>query len=405
MGTCRFCGENAGLLQREHRRCRSQREAGLQNILRQANQLIGQPDFNEAAMRQSLMEVADRDHIAEHEVNAVISASWTRGIGHPMCGLITRGEAERQRSFREVLQPTDSWMIDSDEDPTWMPLTDRLLLRALRAALGREDSGTLLEDLEEAQWDRQFGREVGRWIMTRGWEKAVVYLLEEGIVTLEQEITLARFTDRHQFRHMESVQWGSIYTDLVQSAILRDISQGVIPQRRQYLEALSPRLDEDETLVWVSDYVGYLQDYRKNSPIPHHHDPYPEDGVRIPNGTYYPPRSFWNPDIGVERGWPDDTGLLVITTRSLRFAGTTKRFRIRYESIEGFEHYGNGIGIGQKARRGQHRAFVTGEGWFIYNLVTSLAANLGRLIPPMEVPRTYDRVFSQELPKEEAEEE
>ena len=51
MGTCRFCGENAGLLQREHRRCRSQREAGLQNILRQANQLIGQPDFNEAAMR------------------------------------------------------------------------------------------------------------------------------------------------------------------------------------------------------------------------------------------------------------------------------------------------------------------------------------------------------------------
>ena len=224
MGTCRFCGENSGPLQREHRRCRSEREAGLQNILHQASQLIGQPDFSEAAMRKSLMEMADRDHVAEQEVNAVIAASWTRGIGHPMCRLITREEAERQRFFREGLPTTDRWMIDSDEDPTSMPLTDRLLLRAQRAALGLEDSETLLEDLEEAQWERQFGREVGQWIMARGWEKAVVHLLEEGIITLEQEMTLARFIDRHQSRHMEFVQWDSTYTDLVQSAILRDIS-------------------------------------------------------------------------------------------------------------------------------------------------------------------------------------
>ena len=33
------------------------------------------------------------------------------------------------------------------------------------------------------------------------------------------------------------------------------------------------------------------------------------------------------------------------------------------------------------------------------------AANLGRLIHPMEVPRIYDRVLSRELPKEAAEEE
>ena len=206
MGMCRFCGENAGPLQREHRRCRTQREVGLQNILRQANQLIGQPDFSEAAMRQSLMEVADRDHIAEQEVNAVITASWTRGIGHPMCRLITCEEAERQRSFREGLLTTDNWMIESDEAPTWMPLTDRLLLRAQRAALGREDSQTLVEDLEEAQWERrQFGREVSHWIMARGWEKAVIYLLEEGIITLGQEIMLMRFTDRHKSWHMEPV--------------------------------------------------------------------------------------------------------------------------------------------------------------------------------------------------------
>ena len=123
-----------------------------------------------------------------------------------MCRLITCEEAERQRSFREGLLTTDNWMIESDEAPTWMPLTDRLLLRAQRAALGREDSQTLVEDLEEAQWERrQFGREVSHWIMARGWEKAVIYLLEEGIITLGQEIMLMRFTDRHKSWHMEPV--------------------------------------------------------------------------------------------------------------------------------------------------------------------------------------------------------
>ena len=191
----------------------------------------------------------------------------------------------------------------------------------------------------------------------------------------------------------------------MQSAILRDISQGVIPQQRQYLAGLSLRLDEGETLVWVFDYVGYLENYRKDSPIPRHNEPSPEGGMAVPNGTYYPPGSFWDPDIGVERGWPEDMGLLAVTTSGLRFAGTKKRFRIRYDSIASFDHYGNGIGIVQKARRNRHLAFVTGDGWFIYNLVTNLAANSGRLIPPMEVPRIYDRVLSRELPKEAAEEE
>ena len=405
MGACRFCGEKAGPLRGEHARCRTRHEASLQDILHQANRFIEQPGFNEAVMRQSLMEIANGGRITKQEVNAVIAASWTRGIGHPSCHLITLEEAQRHRSFREGLSPTDTWMLEDDADPTWMSLTDRLLLRAQRASLGREDSQTLVEDLEEAQWERQLGREVSRWIMARGWEKAVIHLLEEGIITLEQEIVLVKFTERHQFRHMEHVRESGAYTNLVQSAILRDISQGVIPQRRQYLTGLSLRLDEGETLIWVSDYVGYLENYRKHSPIPRHHEPCPEGGVGISNGTYYPPGSFWNPDIGVERGWPDDMGLLAVTTSGLRFAGTKKRFRLKYSTMAGFDHYGNGIGVLQKARRNRHLAFVTGDGWFIYNLVTNLAANSGRLIPPMEVPRTYDRVFSREHSKEVAEEE
>ena len=110
MGACRFCGENAGPLRREHPRCRTRHESGLQDMLQQANRCIEQPGFNEAAMPQSLLEIADGTRITEQEINAVIAASWTRGIGHPSCGLITREEEpQRHRSFREALPPIDGW--------------------------------------------------------------------------------------------------------------------------------------------------------------------------------------------------------------------------------------------------------------------------------------------------------
>ena len=389
MGTCRFCRMDAGPLRKQHQRCRERREGAIRYIHNLANRELAKPGFDEAAMRDSIAVMSARAHVTEQETNAAIAASWTRGIGHPRCGPVTHDEAQRQRFFRELLISQNRLEdLISDDDMRWMKLTERFLVRAHRAALGQEDDHLLLEDLEEAYWDdRTICRETGQWIMARGWEKAVANALEEGVITLEREVQLVRYADRNR-SHMESVAWGDSHRDLVQSAILRDISQCVIPQHRQYLRDLSIPLEVNEHLVWVSDYVGYLGDLRHRR-----REPRREGGVGGSDGTYHPPSSFWNPDIGPERGWPDDTGLLAATTNGLRFAGTEKRFHIRFDRIGAFEPYGNGIGIGQKTRRGKLQGFVTGDGWFIYNLLINLAANLGRLIPPLDVPRTYENIL------------
>ena len=65
MGACRFCGEKPGPLRGEHARCRTRHESGLQDILHQADRFIEQPGFNEAVMRQSLLEIAHGDRITE----------------------------------------------------------------------------------------------------------------------------------------------------------------------------------------------------------------------------------------------------------------------------------------------------------------------------------------------------
>ena len=68
-----------------------------------------------------------------------------------------------------------------------------------------------------------------------------------------------------------------------------------------------------------------------------------------------------------------DTGLVVVTGRNLYFAGPEKSLRIPYVKIVSFEPFSNGIGLTRDAATAKAQIFVTGDGWFTYNLVTNLA--------------------------------
>ena len=68
-----------------------------------------------------------------------------------------------------------------------------------------------------------------------------------------------------------------------------------------------------------------------------------------------------------------DTGLLVLTTRHIHFAGIRKRFRIRYDRIAAFDPYEDGFGIMRDAQTAKPQSFPTGDGWFAYNLAANPA--------------------------------
>ena len=68
-----------------------------------------------------------------------------------------------------------------------------------------------------------------------------------------------------------------------------------------------------------------------------------------------------------------DTGLMGLTTKHIYFAGDTKRFRVRYDRIVAFEPYSDGIGIMREAQTAKPQTFITGDGWFAFNLATNLA--------------------------------
>ena len=69
--------------------------------------------------------------------------------------------------------------------------------------------------------------------------------------------------------------------------------------------------------------------------------------------------------------------MLGLTARHIYFAGSRKKFRVRYDRIVSFDSYDDGFRIMRDAQTARPQAFRTGDGWFAYHLVTNLAQTQG----------------------------
>ena len=68
-----------------------------------------------------------------------------------------------------------------------------------------------------------------------------------------------------------------------------------------------------------------------------------------------------------------DTGLLVVSGKNIYFQGPRKAFRVPFERIVSFKQFSDGFGLRRSAITANPQSFKTGDGWFVYNLVTNLA--------------------------------
>ena len=94
--------------------------------------------------------------------------------------------------------------------------------------------------------------------------------------------------------------------------------------------------------------------------------------IRVARGLYHRPSTFRSRPIEWEETVHADTGMLGLTTKHLYFAGARKKFRVRYDRIVAFDPYEDGFCIMRDAQSAKPQSFVTGDGWFVYNLAANL---------------------------------
>ena len=368
-GQCRYCGKPADLLKRDHPECRQNHQAGFQEMVQLAVQATSAHTFNEAALRQSLSVIAQRSHATGEDIEQALDEGWKQGVAHAMSdGIISRQEEEQLRAFRDSLALEDQTADPKDLGALDRASTDRIMMEARLAAISPRDGDQHLQDLSHAIRQAGLAGVKAKGLQVRAWEAAVEGALEDGLVSLDEENALAKYISHFNLTQQDLDRNG-VQTTLVQAAVIRDVTQGIVPQRQTLSGAIPFNLMKSETLVWVIQGVDYLETVvrreRRGS----------SQGVsiRVAKGLYYSPRQFRNRPIEWEETVHADTGLLGLTTKHLYFSGSRKKFRVRYDRIVSFEPYEDGLGIMRDAQTAKPQTFRTGDGWFAYNLAVNLS--------------------------------
>ena len=207
-----------------------------------------------------------------------------------------------------------------------------------------------------------------REALVEGWENAVEKSLEDHVLSEEEESRLTQYMERLKLSREDLNQNGA-YNHLVQGAVIRDVLDGKIPSRVTVKGRLPFNFQKSEDLVWVFQDVPYYELRTRRERV----GGYSGVSFRVMKGVYYSTGGFRGRSVESTETTHVDTGTLGITTRHIYFAGDIKRFRVRYSKIVTFEPYSDGIGIMRDAASAKPQTFVTGDGWFVYNLVTNLA--------------------------------
>ena len=369
-GTCPFCHQKAGIISREHPECRRAHQAGWHEMVQLAADAAGSRDFDEGHLRLTLSAVAKISYGNEDTVNQALEEGWKQGVAHSMAdGILTQEEETRLREFRDQLalgtDTADSGAMTHLDRAS----QDRLTLDARLAAIAVFDGGAHLDSLTETLRQSNLRQDEQSTLLVQAWEAAVEGALEDGLFTLDEENALNRYINHFNLSQDQTGRRTASTRSLIKAAVIRDIIEGIIPQRQNITGRIPFNLMKSETLVWVMQDVDYIEEVTRRERRGSSHGL----SIRVTRGVYYRPGTFRSRNIEWDETVHQDTGLLGFTTKHLYFSGSKKKFRVRYDRIVDFEPFDDGFGIMREAQTAKPQSFRTGDGWFAFNLATNLA--------------------------------
>jgi hypothetical protein len=201
------------------------------------------------------------------------------------------------------------------------------------------------------------------------WGNAVERAFEDSVLTSEEEKSLESIRERYNLTQ-DDLDGKGAYSRFVKGGALRDVLEDKIPERMYIKSGQLPfNLQRDEKLVWIFQGVKYYEQKTMRQYVG-------SSGgisVRVARGVYLRSGGFTARPVDTSETVQADTGIFGVTTKHLYFTGTLKSFRIPYTKIVSFMPYGDGIGVQRDAATAKPQTFITGDGWFTYNLITNLS--------------------------------
>ena len=157
-GTCPFCHQKSGILNREHPERRRTFQAGWNGMVELAAHAARSHEFNPNSLQVSPAEIARRSYGDGSTVNQALEEGWRRAVRHAAAdGSITHEEEFRLRRFRDRLGLNRSSAHASATAQLNRTARQRLTGLTQAAATTVEDGDRILKQLSDALRKAGFG--------------------------------------------------------------------------------------------------------------------------------------------------------------------------------------------------------------------------------------------------------
>lgn len=255
-------------------------------------------------------------------------------------------------------------------DATYRDGAKQMVSLCAAAAIGEAALEELLPKLSSVAEKHYVNRETTQEILIVGWERAIDKTLESDLVTEAEETILHDYTFEFGITYDQQERNRSL-TRLNRAKVLRELLEGKSVGMSE--SAHSPfNLDRSEKLVWQFDGAVFLETQGSAQRVGN----IEESIYQVANGFYVGSGAFMDRFVPRDQGRYVESGTLGVTTKHLYFVGTENRLRIAYPEILSLGPYSDGISIVRNVISTMSETFVTGDGWFTYNLVYNLSRSV-----------------------------
>lgn len=205
-------------------------------------------------------------------------------------------------------------------------------------------------------------------LMLNGFDNSVDKVLEDGILTVEEEDQISKFKEYYNLEQSALNKNGSLER-IVKSSIIRYILEGQIPESKIDIQGNLPfNLDKSEKIIWLFNNSQFYEQTTRTE----FHGRSQGISMRIAKGVYYRTSTFKGYPIKTTEMQFVSNGLTCLTDKHIYFASSVKSFKIPYNKIITIDPYDDGVGFQKDGSSAKPIVLKGIDSWFTYNVISNL---------------------------------
>lgn len=366
MGTCKYCGQSAGLFSRAHKECEEKHDRGLKGMRIMMGRYFA--DTVTAANLKAKLAKNRLPYFLSDEDIASVAITAIKAFGDALKRPYPSDTLPRIKGFLNAIAvPYPKLNENGTLDALAMKLFQGYMVDFFARGVPLSqiristDSVTSVLPLSEQQKDEAYYNVLNKAankFMSDGWlADNEQQLIESYASTLG--ISLNCLPTRYQNDSLARIG---------QAIVLKDLQQGVLPKQSLTVPVM---LGRGECALWVYDNVTMYQEKITREYVGGSRGM----SYRICKGLTYRTGSFKGHPV--ERSHMDMVGVgsLVVTNKNFFFHCPTASVRIPYSKLVGVTPYSDGLEIHKEEAKPKRTVFQGFDAWFVMN-VLNLVNNL-----------------------------